>query len=282
MIIVRLQGGLGNQMFQAATGIALAKYHNTKLKLDLSFLKKHNVTTDTFTARYYELDIFDYKFDFADSRDLSVFFPNRTQILKRFNKKTGKSVILNDIKNTTSFFNKTLKNTYLNGYWQNQHFFLKHKEDVLNIFKFKEPENLFNKKNTVAVHIRRGDYLINKAAKDVLGVLPQDYYFNAFDFIFEKVSNSIFYIFSDDINWAKNNFKYKNINFVFAENQNPCADLNQMSLCEHNIIANSSFSWWGAWLNRNPDKIVIAPQKWYADEEKNRKSKIIPQNWIQL
>ena len=118
MIIVKLQGGLGNQMFQVATAYALAKYYNTKFKLDLSFLKKHNISTETFTAREYELNIFNYKFEFADANEIDFFFPKNKNLIKRISRKIKRYIlkpkVINDIWDSENSIQKTSKYTYKN------------------------------------------------------------------------------------------------------------------------------------------------------------------------
>lgn len=170
----------------------------------------------------------------------------------------------------------------MNGYWQNQSYFKNYKKDIYNLFSFKNSVDFHLEKNSVAVHVRRGDYVTNKLARDTLGVLPISYYKKSMILLARKINNPIFYIFSDDIEWVKKNFDFESFNIKFIENSKAYEDLQCMSLCAHNIVANSSFSWWGAWLNNNPEKIVIAPQRWYESEQKNEKLNRIPQNWIRI
>lgn len=133
---------------------------------------------------------------------------------------------------------------------------------------------------SVSIHFRRGDYVTNKSYL----VLDLKYYYNAVELIRSKLKNPNFYIFSDDIDWVKRNFKNKlKSKITFQDcNLSNIEDLMLMSNCKHNIIANSTFSWWGAWLNKNLDKIVIAPSKFFKDDiyNTNLKSTYYPQNWI--
>jgi hypothetical protein len=137
--------------------------------------------------------------------------------------------------------------------------------------------------NSVSLHVRRGDYVANLKVAAIHGLCSKEYYASAIKFISKKVERPHFFVFSDDINWVENNFKinypctYINQNFS-NESYN---DLRLMSLCQHNIIANSSFSWWGAWLNCNSEKIVIAPKKWFANSDK-RCDDLIPEKWVRL
>jgi hypothetical protein len=135
--------------------------------------------------------------------------------------------------------------------------------------------------SSVSVHIRRGDYL-----KDTLmNVLPMEYYAAAFDHIHSKINDPCFYIFSDDLNWVKDNLKMnypvKYIDFESSSNAD-FLELHLMSKCRHNIIANSSFSWWGAFLNRNPEKIVISPKDWVVQPEINARIQLQFPSWLRL
>lgn len=185
-------------------------------------------------------------------------------------------------------------NRYLVGYWQCEKYFEKiitllRKELVVKINPSEANQqllyNIVANSQSVSLHIRRGNFVNVDFVNKVHGTTKLDYYFNAIKLIEEKCSNPVFYIFSDDINWAKENIKL-NHPMVFVDintDKTDYEDLRLMSNCKHNILANSTFSWWGAWLNQNPEKVIIAPQEWFADEERNKESvSIIPQNWIRI
>jgi len=147
---------------------------------------------------------------------------------------------------------------------------------------YKNNEQKIKEKNSVSLHIRRGDYLTMQKAIDTIGVCPLDYYDKAIREITRKIKNPTFFIFSDDINWVKENLKTNSPTiFVSGGKLKDYEELILMSKCKHNIIANSSFSWWGAWLNNNPNKIVIAPKKWFKDTSKNTRD-LIPESWLKL
>jgi hypothetical protein len=137
--------------------------------------------------------------------------------------------------------------------------------------------------NSVSLHVRRGDYLINPRAKQLLVVCDAEYYLKSVEIMSSKVERPHFYIFSDDIKWAKENIIMPFKTTFVGENgpRKSYEDLRLMSLCKHNIIANSSFSWWGAWLNENPNKIVIAPKQWFRSSEKDTKD-LIPESWLKI
>jgi hypothetical protein len=278
-IVVILKGGLGNQLFQFAYAHALSKEYNAKLYLDISFFDKD--------ARHggYMLDSFNLP--------QNIKYKNISQINKFTLRLDSKlNGLLNKIFKLGYIAEKyqNLNNrVILDGYFQNENLFKDYKKDLINIFsdinlrldsKTLQIIEKIKNTNSVSTHIRRGDYL-NKNNIKIFNQLSELYYQNAINFIKDKREDNItLFIFSNDIGWVKNNFKeYKNI--VFVDNKNPLIDLHLMSLCKHNIIANSTFSWWGAWLNKNDDKIVIAPKKWFNDKSKNT-SDLIPKQWIKL
>jgi len=180
---------------------------------------------------------------------------------------------------------------YISGYFAGEQYF----KDIENIirgeFTLKEPINFKNKiieekivnSNSVSLHIRRGDYVDNK----YFAQIPLEYYYNSIELIENKFPNSSYYVFSDNLNWVKNNFK-TNVNLHFVDANDSSTDFMElylMSKCNHNIIANSTFSWWGAWLNKNPDKIVIAPKVWFGDktaQENYKNGQHVPNNWIKM
>ena len=135
---------------------------------------------------------------------------------------------------------------------------------------------------SVSLHVRHGDYVTNADTNSFHGVCSLDYYKNAVSKIKQEMPLP-FFIFSDDIIWAKENLDFIG-NMTFIEYNGATPDHEEMylmSLCQHNIIANSSFSWWGAWLNQNPNKIIIAPQNWFNDVSLDTKD-LIPNEWIRL
>lgn len=138
---------------------------------------------------------------------------------------------------------------------------------------------------SVSLHIRRGNYVNVESVNKVHGTTKLNYYYEAIKAIAKICEQPVFYIFSDDINWAKENLKlsYKHVYIDHNSAKKDYEDLRLMSACKHNILANSTFSWWGAWLNVNKEKIIIAPREWFADPEKNKESEsIIPKTWVRL
>jgi len=193
------------------------------------------------------------------------------------------------------------KDLYLSGYWQSERYFKNIENLIQSDFTTTAEPNQENKTlmeemsrvNAVSLHIRKGDYLSNNKYKDFFGGLDISYYKNAIDHIQQKVSSPKFYIFSDNIEWCRSEFNnLQNTLFIDHNLGNQSyMDLVLMSKCKHNIIANSTFSWWGAWLNKNSDKIVIVPNNWFQTNFNKKsvyKSKhydtkdLIPEQWLKL
>jgi len=275
MIIIQLKGGLGNQMFQYAMGRRVAHANNTDLKLDISWFNNIGVN---YTPRKYSLQPFNIIENFASINEIKALKRGRIHNLTK------------RILTKERFSN----NVYLSGYWQNEKYFKDIEDIIRKEFTLKKPIrnkyiDLINHTNSVSLHIRRGDYVINPEYRKTLGACPLSYYHKAIRNILNFVTHPHFFIFSDDIKWAKNNLKFKHpVTFVSNKEQyllkntnTDYEDLILMSKCKHNIIANSSFSWWGAWLNSNPDKIVIAPKKWFNDLSLTNKD-LIPELWMKI
>jgi len=294
MIVVKLIGGLGNQLFQYAAGRALAEYHKTELFLDLSHLKI--ASNGAYTQRNFELDSFNIKAQIADEIILKNFnFEQNKNIIKL--KKLSPGLFSNMIFNEHHFnfhseFLKLPKQSYLNGYWQSERYFSSIREKLVSEIALKEPlssataiiTDKITSSNSVSLHIRRGDFVSLDSAKQFHGCIELDYYKTAVEQIKNKMQDPVFYIFSDDIEWCKTNLGFlENKEYIEGKINNISAqeEMMLMSHCKHNIIANSSFSWWGAWLNQNKNKTVIAPNNWFTDKKINTND-LIPIGWIKL
>jgi hypothetical protein len=295
MIIVMLNGGLGNQMFQYAFGRALSIALKNEFKVDISWYKE---TPGGVTRRGYELECFDMNTAVAVSKEIfsmkkiAAFLPR--QIFNFFYKKLP---ILRGsyCKERFYHYDSTVwqygDNTYFEGYWQSYRYFDKYKEVIRKDFIYKdelssESKRLQKKiilKNAVSLHVRRGDYVTNSNANGFHGVIPLQYYEEAVEYIAKRANGIDIFVFSDDIKWVKENMNVKfPVTFIpDSEKKKPFEDMYLMSLCKHNIIANSSFSWWGAYLNTNDEKIVIAPKKWFTDPFINTQD-LIPKEWVRL
>jgi hypothetical protein len=292
MIVVKLMGGLGNQMFQYAAGRCLAHLHRTELKLDLSYLNKD--PQNKYTRRDYKLDVFHIKAESANENDIKPFLPlDRGKIFNTLMRKLPilySRVVANESghKFMKEFYSFP-KHVYLNGFWQSEHYFEPAREIIREEFRIKEALNEENSElcntiqnsNSVSLHIRRGDYVTNKESNSYHGVCSLEYYEAAINYLKKDLSDLHIFVFSDDMEWAKANLK-TNVKIDFVQQNNPGhIDMHLMAMCKHNIIANSSFSWWAAWLNTNPSKTVIAPIQWFADIH-NITPDIYPKNWVKL
>lgn len=297
MIIVRLVGGLGNQLFQYAMGRNLALLKKTELKLDKSWLEK---TFKVGTFRDYRLHNFNIQENFASASEIEKVKNQQGGILSRMLAKISgneksyiKQSVLNEQKDFVYDPNifETGKDVYVQGYWNNEKYFKDIKDIINEEFEVKIPPSIDNIKildeikncNSVSIHVRRGDYVKDKKINKHHGTCSLDYYAKAMKIVGSKISNPIFFAFSDDMSWVKKNLKTKYpVHYVdINDDEHSYEDLRLMSACKHNIIANSSFSWWGAWLNQNPDKIIIAPNKWVNNANFDT-SDITPKGWIKL
>jgi len=266
MIVTKLQGGLGNQMFQYAIGKQIAMRNNTELVLDTTFYNYDR-------KRTYEL----HKFNVTDKVAQLNFSHNCNVITE--NSQCFNEQILN-IKD----------NCYLSGFWQSEKYFKSIRQTILDTFtlkaysdKFKEYDDMI-KWNSVSIHIRRSDYVSEPHTNSFHGVCPTEYYQSAISYLDNLVDISKILIFSDDIQWAKDNLNLSAYGEqIVVEQLSNEEDMILMSKCSHNIIANSSFSWWGAWLNNVPDKIVIAPKNWFGPTGSHLNTNdIYCEKWIKI
>ncbi|GAB1354786.1 alpha-1,2-fucosyltransferase [Erysipelotrichia bacterium] len=299
MIIVELYGGLGNQMFEYALGRHLAILNNTVLKLATSQFERHPL-------RNYALNCFRIQEEFASESEIRMHrygFSGRLpsaicHYLAKISDRLGYKFPLRRpgyfIENETLFRPEILEargDIYLSGYWQTEKYFQIIRETLLRDFTFKEPPDAENARilamimaaESVSVHVRRGDYVNNPATREIHNCCDAEYYARATRIIKERLSSPHFFIFSDDPDWVRGNFRVPGPMTVVAHNsgKRDHEDMRLMSACRHNILANSSFSWWGAWLNSEPSKIVIAPQRWY-NSDKFATRDLIPEEWLKL
>ncbi len=288
-------------MFQYAVAKAIVSKTDGELYLDTTLLEKSYLLGKNVTRREVELDIFHLSRANKSYRPFTINLGYSKLSLRiyelvnlfYFKKKRIAKIIQNQRISPLDFINKVTGNCYLIGSFQSELYFDDIKSEIVKEFEFKEDlvgenkltELLIKSTNAVAIHVRRGDYLYSHNV-DIHGVCSIDYYAKAIGYIKNQINNCTFFVFSDDIEWTQHNLNFGDSQkyFIVHNNgSNSYNDMRLMSLCKHNIIANSSFSWWGAWLNQNPDKIVIAPQKWFNYQEYNAMAQnIIPKSWIKL
>jgi hypothetical protein len=291
MIIVKLIGGLGNQMFQYALGFKLANIHHVPFKLDLSEFQNYNL-------RRYRLDNLSISGEIATSEEI--------RSLKKDHNNNYRNSIFHTIERIKPYYRrkyikektftydpnilKAPSDVYLDGYWQSEKYFKDIKSQLLREFRIKnEPDELnksflekIQEEESICVHIRRGDYISNPETNQFHGICDIDYYNNAMKELLKHIFKPCFYFFSDDIEWVKTNLKI-NYPAIYISNNGPdkeYEDLRLMAACKHYIIANSSFSWWAAWLSQNRKKTIIAPKRWFNQSIDT--SDLVPESWIKM
>jgi len=294
MIKIQFSGGLGNQMFQYAFAKHLAVKNNTDLVLDLSYIESKLPFKKFSTPMQYELDIFN-----IDAKLEKLFFGNavtypfaKSEFILKTKINTKKLNLLKE--NNLSFNAEYLNfpdNSFIQGNFQSELYFKEIEKIIRKDFTFNtklDNENQhileqIQQTNAVAVHIRRGDYLSIKKNASKFRSLDINYYKNAVNILENKTEQPAYFIFSDNIEWAKNhlNLEAKTTFINHNKGKNSYLDMFLMSQCKHNIIANSTFSWWSAWLNSNHKKLVIAPKIWFLTEEFNQND-IVPKSWITI
>jgi len=282
MIVSKIYGGLAGQMLQYATGKALALKNNTELYLDTEWFKLPIAALGG-TPREFCLDKLNtqykpYQYNFFSKLKRKVQYPKGLKYIQE---------------NKFNEYDSTIPglegNIVLDGYWFSFRYFDSIREILLSEFspRFIDPQNqaiidnIKSCSNPVSIHVRRGDYVTNPNAKKFHGLIGLEYYRKAIADILTDVPGATFYLFSNDVEWVKENFGFLN-NYTlidFNNDERNHIDIHLMSLCKYNIIANSGFSWWAAYLNQNRDKKVIAPQNWFADQT-IRIDDLRPSDWI--
>jgi len=288
MIVAKLSGGLGNQFFQYAAARALAIHKNTNVGFDLSFYNES-------PNRIFELDKFKIDARVLDSNDIKNVFSIKKSFFKSlFETKIN---LLNLLQKHTYFekhfhyddnFFQIKSPIILDGYWQSELFFQNYVNDVLSDLTFvvepviqEDVSQILKSFETVSLHIRRGDYAWNPEINKIHGICTDDYYFNAITFLKKENPELRTLVFSDDMFEGNRIAALIENAFVIDSNEDTSYDFFVMKKCNHNIIANSSFSWWAAYLNSNKNKKVIAPKNWFADTNKDTKD-LFPASWIIL
>lgn len=288
MIITNINGGIGNQLFQYALGRALALKNNDVLKLDTTDLR-HN---QKFGSVVRELDL--VKFNIvaelasdAEAKKLRDPYGLPSFILRRLRMKF---ISYGETGYDPRLLHKT-GDVYLDGYFQSYKYFEDIRDTLLTELTLKEGLGVTaaDWKNkikadtvTVSIHIRRGDYVTDENTSQTFGPCPIDYYTRAIEKIEERITKPTYVIFSDDIAWVKEYLPLpKNTLYVSGKSMTAVEDLVLMSECTHNIIANSTFSWWGSWLNQNPEKVIIAPLPW-LDNGLITEDDLLPREWVRL
>ncbi len=292
MVISNIIGGLGNQMFQYAAGRALALRQGTDYFLDISGFGNYGL------HQGFELQrIFSCPAKIASRSDVKNMLgwqssPWIRRILSQpaFASLRRKELLVEPHFRYWAEINAAPANSYLLGYWQSEKYFEDRAAIISSDFTFRRPLDkrneeiisLINQCNAVSLHVRRGDYAKNPKTLAVLGLCSLAYYHAAVKYVADRIESPHFFIFSDDIEWVMENLRMDfPCEFIdHNKGKESYRDMQLMSLCRHHITANSSFSWWGAWLNPSTDKIVIVPRKWFTNG--NSVEDLFPQTWVKL
>lgn len=293
MITSHIIGGLGNQMFQYAAGRSLALRNGCELQLDTSDFAAYTLHQGFELDTVFGIDL--HRLDKKSSDKLLGWRKHRF-----LNKLFDQLKVIESLNLTIArepSFNywprwKYLQApAYLLGYWQSERYFSEFEHEIRHDFRFHQ--DLDSESNRIAValanttsvslHVRRGDYASNPKTTALHGLCSPVYYSKAIEYLAHRINDLHLFIFSDDIPWVKANLPIEGHDHTYVSHNkgsDSWRDMQLMSLCQHHIIANSSFSWWGAWLNPSPNKIVVAPAKWFAKDIDT--SDLIPEPWIRL
>lgn len=293
MIIVNVIGGLGNQMFQYAAARALALARGLPLRLDVSGFDGYGL------HQGFELQrVFSCEAPLASAAEVRAVLgwraaPALRRVLARpgLAALRGKAFVVEPHFHYWQGIRDVPATSYLQGYWQSERYFADATAELRADFAFRQPLSAVNAAwaerigccAAVSLHVRRGDYVSDARTHAAHGVCSLDYYRAAARHIAGRVEAPEFFVFSDDIDWARDNLDIGHPCHYLDHNRGAEShnDMRLMSLCRHHVLANSSFSWWGAWLNPRTDKVVVAPSRWFAGGER-RVDDLFPNGWVTL
>lgn len=276
-------GGLGNQLFQYAFYVYVK---NMYPKDDISvFTERYNIINDN---KGFQLDsYFDLDFSFTSKKEVNKITRGEGFLSRCINKVLGykENYIIERedcFIDSSNYKSRLNSDHFYRGLWQDYRYALAYRDEIVKSLKFNFSDdelvflnNIVNNSSipTISLHVRRGDYYSNDKYKDILGnICDQSYYENSLEFIRNQLQSKFsILVFSDDIQWVKDNYKFlEKFDVKYLEGFTDKQDLYLMSICQHNIICNSTFSWWGAWLNNNSGKIVVMPSFWFKNVKSNK------------
>lgn len=288
MVVVRVFGGLGNQLFQYIFGVYLSKTFDIEVSYDIDHFSKSSL-------REFALEKFDIRLQ-KSTPDVNLkFYKFKSLTLNKLYNQLFLKKYFTDVNNIFKLKKNQLEGlAYFNGYWQKKYFY----DSVKDIFtlelnekykriNFNIIETIKNDSFAVSVHIRRGDYLLKKN-KFIFNNCSIKYFLNAEEVLLKQYGlNKInLYVFSDDIQWVKSNIHFKSNCIYMTQQKYDFVDLYLMSICKHNIISNSTFSWWAANINKYDKKIIITPAQWYTNKYSEKENidmnDLLPTNWIKI
>ncbi|MEJ0081048.1 MAG: alpha-1,2-fucosyltransferase [Puia sp.] len=295
MIVVKLSDGLGNQMFQYAAARSLSLKWNEKLLMDTA---SFGIDFPNVDKRIFSLNIFDNIKPAFSSRFLtgSFYMPSRWD--NRFRKiiRQPRRHVLKENKHAfDESFYQTIPPVLLDGYWQSEMYFKPFEKTIREDFTFRSIDGSdhnfpllaeIQDCESVSVHVRRGDYYKYGNQNMFQGICDKPYFQKAISWFLVNKRKPKFFFFSEDPEWIFDNLKSELINMTVVSGNlgdSSWKDMFLMSKCKHQILSNSSFSWWSAWLNKNGEKSVIAPIKWFNTEDPlYEPNDIVPAHWIRL
>jgi hypothetical protein len=275
-------------MFEYAAGRSISLRLGSELKLDRDWLEGAGQTIPS--PRQYELDAFNIKAERASTAEIAELESRSVGArdwLRIKLRRATTPVVYEAGHAFNSKFNVVSGDALLIGHWPSERYFQAHKEVIRQDFTYRRPATGANLSlleqigagESVSVHVRRGDYLTDPQARGILGAQSPDYYARAFKIIEKQIKRPHYFIFSDDADWARKNLPVSDRTVTYVDhNTKGSEDLRLMQACRHHVIANSSFSWWGAWLGSNPKKLVVAPTRWFKDETIDERD-IVPHSW---
>ena len=305
MLIIKLQGGLGNQMFQYAAARSLATALGVELKLDVTSALGKSALERSVSAPSYLLNSYDIDAKIANSSEISdlrgafslrsglsariarYLIKNNNYLLRRVFSFRHR-YLEKDFRFNTNYFSLA-DNMYLEGYFQSERYFHAIKDEIRVVFSnpvgYKKYEQYFDRftvknREAVAVGVRRGEFVSDRKTNSYHGACSAGYYYDAIQRIFMKVEKPLLIFFSDDISWCKSKFSTVGGSVFVEDNLPPQISVKLFSRCQYSIISNSSFFWWGAWLNNSPKKIVVAPKIWFNVSKDT--SDLLPDSWIRI
>src|SRR6266545_5484966 len=296
MVIVRLMGGLGNQMFQYAAGRRIALAHNVPLELDVSWFARS-------PDRVYGLHALNISEAFATPDELREIRGPATKGIGRLAFRLRRLLRIGYRwrwiqERRLSPFDRRVREargpTYLDGYWQSERYFSDIADTIRREFTIKVSPDPRSREiaaqiaataatattESVSVHVRRGDYVADPQKSQARNVCTPDYYERSVRRVAEACGNPHLFLFSDDPDWVARKLRFAHPTTLVRHGSDH-EDLRLMSLCRHHIIANSSFSWWGAWLDPRPDKLMRAPRRWMNDPRVDDRD-VVPPGWIRM
>ena len=289
MILVKITGGLGNQMFQYAAAKYVASKIRETVYFDKSFFQNPNHLHEVFRLNEFNTKGISLKPVYWNFPILYThWFFRKIPFIRRFIHSFQEDILQENFEYNVSDL-KLVSNSYINGLWHTKFFADSIREELLNEFTpkniedkryFEIKKNMINQKS-VSIHVRRNDFINHERASSISGALGMDYYIKAIDFFRKDYQDLRFYFFSDDIEWCKTHFQDDDFCFIDPF-QSPILDLTLMSFCSHTIMANSTFSWWGAWLNLNLKKRVIYPKNFYKNKSNDDIRFMFDKTWIEL